>query len=222
MIQFIDLGKISYESAYEKQEAYFNKVLQRKNEAGHPAENYVLFCEHPHVYTLGKSGDENNLLVNQLQLRNIEAEFHKTNRGGDITYHGPGQIVAYPIFNLEDFNLGVKQYVFSLEQVIIKTLELYKIKGFRLEKATGVWVNNLENQPEKVCAIGIRTSRYITMHGFAFNITTDLNYFDYINPCGFTDKKATSLSKILNKNIDIDEIKRHLKTFFLAIFENNK
>ena len=149
--------------------------------------NYLLFVEHPHVYTLGKSGDQDNMLMNSIQLQAKDATFYKIDRGGDITYHGPGQLVAYPILDLELFSLGVKAYVEKLEDVIINTIARYGLEGHRMKGATGVWLDpEVLGKARKICAIGIKVSRYISMHGFAFNINTDLNYFDYINPCGFT------------------------------------
>jgi len=173
---------------------------------------YVLFCEHTNVYTLGKSGNDQNLLIDYIQLQAKNVEFFHTNRGGDITYHGPGQIVGYPIIDLDKHKLGVKKYIFQLENSIIELLEDYKIQAERLEGATGVWLDtNKSGMARKICAIGVRVSRGITMHGFAFNVNTDLKYFDYINPCGFTDKGVTSLAKELGYNLDFDVVKQQLK-----------
>ncbi|MDA3780834.1 MAG: lipoyl(octanoyl) transferase LipB [Bacteroidales bacterium] len=178
----------------------------------------VLFCEHPHVYTLGKSGQQNNLLVNDEFLRKINAKYYKINRGGDITYHGPGQIVGYPIIDLEKFNLQVKQYIAKLEDSIIYTLKEYNIESGRISGSTGVWLDGESSKARKICAIGVKASRFITMHGFAFNINTDLQYFNHINPCGFLDKGVTSLEKELGKKVDIEDVKDKLKVNMQKVF----
>jgi lipoyl(octanoyl) transferase len=216
--RFHDLGLIEYQKAWDFQEKLFAENL-RKKMAGLPTENHLIFCEHPHVYTLGKSGSENNLLANNAMLKKSGATFFKTNRGGDITYHGPGQIVGYPIFDLENFGLGVKEYIHFLEETIIVFLKDFGITGDRLDGATGVWLDPEEpGKARKICAIGVKASRHITMHGFAFNINTDLNFFNLINPCGFTDKAVTSLQKELNTEIDMKTAKKitleKLKTIF--------
>jgi len=206
--EFHDLGLIDYKSAWEFQENLFNQNLQKKL-SGEPTENHLIFCEHPHVYTLGKSGSESNLLANNEMLKQTGATFFKTNRGGDITYHGPGQIVGYPIFNLECFGLGVKEYIFKLEETIIESLAEFGIHGERMEGATGVWLEpTVAGKTRKICAIGVKASRHITMHGFAFNINTNLKYFQMINPCGFTDKAVTSLQHELGIEIDMHLAKR--------------
>ncbi|MCK9612661.1 MAG: lipoyl(octanoyl) transferase LipB [Bacteroidales bacterium] len=220
-VKFRDLRLISYDRAYEIQEQIFNKIIFHKT--GKPiieneVLNHLLFCEHPHVYTLGKSGSENNLLIDYIQLQAKNAVFHRTNRGGDITYHGPGQIVGYPILDLEQFNMGVKTYVHAIEESIILTLSEYNIAAGRLEGATGVWLEAHSSHARKICAIGIRTSRYVSMHGFAFNVNTDLTYFNYINPCGFTDKAVTSLQKELNKFCDVEDVKLKLKENISKVF----
>lgn len=211
--QFINLGLIKYQEAWDYQEKLFGELMDSKKEGETPARNYLIFCQHPHVYTLGKSGKEQNLLINALQLQDHDAQFVKTNRGGDITYHGPGQLVGYPIFDLEQFNIGIKEYIYKLEQAIIETLKDLYIKSERLEKASGVWLDtHIPQKTRKICSIGVRSSRWITMHGFAFNINTDLNYFSYINPCGFTDKKMTSVSNELGKTeTDFDKLSSLLK-----------
>ncbi|MFA6923355.1 MAG: lipoyl(octanoyl) transferase LipB [Bacteroidales bacterium] len=221
-IIFKDLGLIDYKKAWALQEELFNKVLEAKlSKEKSESVNYLLFCEHPHVYTLGKSGEKNNLLIDHIQLKAKNATFYKTNRGGDITYHGPGQIVGYPILNLENFKLGVKSYIFNLEEAIINTLKEYGIEASRLAGATGVWLDiDVKTRVRKICAIGVRVSRYVTMHGFAFNINTDLSYFNYINPCGFIDKGVTSMEKELNKKIDIEEVKNVLKEKIYKVFGN--
>jgi len=220
---FRDLGLFDYKEAWDYQESLFNEVINYKTGKLLPEKNavnnYLLFCEHPHVYTLGKSGSEKNLLINYLQLQAKNAVFYKTNRGGDITYHGPGQIVGYPILDLEQFKLGVKTYIFSLEESIIQTLAYYGIKAERLDGATGVWLDTETPKVRKICAIGVRTSRYVSMHGFAFNVNTDLNYFNYINPCGFTDKAVTSLAKELGVAVNMDDVKKILLRKISEVFD---
>ena len=223
---FRDLGSIDYMKAWDYQENLFNEVLASKQaNANLPAEqknlseNYLLFCEHPHVYTLGKSGNEQNMLLNMLQLQAKEATFHKINRGGDITYHGPGQIVGYPILNLEAYDMGIKKYIDTLEQAIINCIADYGIVGTRLKGATGVWLDTGKPTVRKIAAIGVRVSRWVSMHGFAFNVNTDLKYFEYINPCGFVDKGVTSLKKELGKELDIEEVKHNLKMHISKLFD---
>ena len=216
-----DLGIISYAKAWDLQKELFNEVWANKKENRKDAAQHLLFCEHPHVYTIGKSGKDTNLLVNEDQLKNYGAELFHIDRGGDITYHGPGQLVAYPIFDLQNMRLGVKNYVHQLEEVVIKTLEHYQITATRLEGATGVWLDAQTPQARKICAIGVKASHFITMHGFAFNIHTDLNYFNYINPCGFTDKGVTSLAKELNQELDMHEVKSIVLENFKSIFDLN-
>ena len=221
MIQTIckDLGKIDYQEAWDYQKTIFSEVLENKQK--NIPLNYFLLCEHPHVYTLGKSGSENNLLIDYIQLQAKDATFYKIDRGGDITYHGPGQIVGYPIIDLEAFNLSVKNYVFNIEEVIINTLKALSIQSERLEGATGVWIDPNSPKARKICAIGIKASRYITMHGFAFNVNTDLSYFNYINPCGFTDKSVTSLEKEFGEKQDFEKIKELVKENFSKVFKTD-
>ena len=178
---------------------------------GLPTENYLVFCEHPHVYTLGKSGDEQNLLLDLIQLQAKNATFVRSNRGGDITYHGPGQVVGYPIFDLSNFELGLKQYIFRIEEAIIQTLLQYNISTTRLEGSTGVWLDTGTPLCRKICAIGVRSSRFVTMHGFALNINTQLEYFNYIHPCGFIDKGVTSMEKELGGYVDMAQLKERLR-----------
>jgi lipoyl(octanoyl) transferase len=221
-----DLGLIKYQQAWDYQKNLFHQVMEMKkfNDDLPVCEkninyNYLLFCEHPHVYTLGKSGTEQNLLVNQDLLKEKGVEFFKIDRGGDITYHGPGQVVGYPIFNLEEFDLGVKQYIFNIEESIIQTLQHYSVKGERLEGATGVWLDiNNPAKTRKICAIGVKASRYVTMHGFALNVNTDLEYYNYINPCGFIDKGVTSMEKELGRKMDMNEVKLKLLKSFESVF----
>lgn len=209
---FKDLGLIKYKEAWDYQEKLHNSLKEAKITGKEITSEYLLFCEHPNVYTIGKSGNNDNLLLDYLQLQEKNVEFFHTNRGGDITYHGPGQIVGYPIIDLDLRKIGVKKYIWLLEEAIIKTLEEYGITAGRMDSATGVWLDT--DNPlaaRKITAIGVKVSRAITMHGFAFNINTDLQYFNYINPCGFTDKGVTSLAKELGKEFDTQEVKNKLK-----------
>jgi len=210
MIQYIDWDLIEYNEAWAKQEELFNATISVKKN-GDITNNYLVFCEHPHVYTLGKSGDEENLLLNYIQLQAQDAIFVKSNRGGDITYHGPGQVVGYPIFDLANFGLGLKQYIHKLEQAIIHTLSTYGIQSTRMDGATGVWLDVGLPTCRKICAIGVRSSRFVTMHGFALNVNTDLTYFGHINPCGFVDKGVSSMSKELGLEIDMSALKSILR-----------
>lgn len=215
---FIDLGLIEYRKAWDYQEMLFQENLKNKM-TGKPTSNHLIFCEHDHVYTLGKSGSENNLLVHNKQLQKLGVTFIKTNRGGDITYHGPGQIVGYPILDLENFGLGVKTYIHQLEESIIHVLDIYGIKGERLEGATGVWLDSkIPGKARKICAIGVRASRHITMHGFAFNINTDLKFFQMINPCGFTDKQVTSMEQETGHKMDFEKMKLQTKEKLDEVF----
>lgn len=216
-IQSIDWGLIEYNEAWQKQEELFQKTIKDKSE-GLATENYLIFCEHPHVYTLGKSGDEQNMLLNFIQLQAKNATFVHTNRGGDITYHGPGQIVGYPIFDLDSFHMGLKQYIYNIEEAIIRTLVHYNIKSERLQGATGVWLDVGKPNCRKICAIGVRSSRFVTMHGFALNVNSNLEYFSYINPCGFVDKGVTSVEKELGHSVDIELFKDLLRSEILKIF----
>ncbi len=224
-IIFRDLGLIDFKEAWDYQEQLLNEIVDQKllnrNSANFKLQtsNYLLFCEHPHVYTLGKSGTEDHLLLDEKQLDDNNATFYKINRGGDITYHGPGQVVGYPILNLDYFFNDIHKYLRLLEEVIIRTLAEYNIPGERIDKLTGVWLD--ANDPErarKICAFGVRCSRWVTMHGFAFNINTDLNYFSNIIPCGITDKKVTSLKQELGKEIVPVEVKEKLKKHFSDLF----
>jgi len=208
-VEFEELGTIDYKKAWDYQEELFQRSLELKanNKKAH---NYLLFCEHPHVYTLGKSGDKRNLLLNEDLLKHKKATFYKINRGGDITYHGPGQIVVYPIIDLEQFNINIKDYICKIEEAIISTLSEFNIIAERLEGATGIWLDTNNTKTRKICAIGVRASRYITMHGFAFNVNTNLEYFTYINPCGYIDKGVTSMKKELVKEQNMEEVKKVL------------
>lgn len=216
-ITTLDWGLIEYNEAWQKQEDIFNKTLLQKQN-NEQTQNYLILCEHPHVYTLGKSGNEQNLLLNYIQLQAKNAQFVHTNRGGDITYHGPGQIVGYPIFDLENFEIGLKQYIYNIEEAVILTLDKYNIQSERLSGASGVWLDVGKPTCRKICAIGVRSSKFVTMHGFALNVNTQLEYFNYINPCGFTDKGVTSLEKELGLKIDVEEVKKNLEMFLTKIF----
>jgi lipoyl(octanoyl) transferase len=225
-VLYKDLGLIGFSEAWEYQKKLMASLQELKLanlelpfcEQIHPC-NYLLFCEHPHVYTLGKSGKENNLLVNKEFLTKKRAEFFRIDRGGDITYHGPGQIVGYPIFDLQSFGIGVKQYVQNIEEAIILTLKKYALKGERLSGATGVWLDvNKPGKTRKICAIGVKVSRGITMHGFAFNVKTNLDYYNYINPCGFTDKGVTSLVKETYIDLNIGKVKLDIVASFEEVF----
>jgi lipoyl(octanoyl) transferase len=224
-VYFQDLGLIGYKDAWEYQEKLFQEVSQAKKaiQSDNPATditpNYLLFCEHNHVYTLGKSGHTENLLIDHIQLKARDAEFFHIDRGGDITYHGPGQIVGYPILNLEYFVTGVRDYIFKLEQAVILLLNDLGLDATRLEGAIGVWLDVNTPRARKICAIGVRTSRWVSMHGFAFNVNTNLDYFSFINPCGFTDKAVTSLEKELGKPQDIQKIREALKMKIAEVFE---
>ncbi|RHJ83186.1 lipoyl(octanoyl) transferase LipB [Parabacteroides sp. AM08-6] len=215
---YYDLGYIDYADALKRQTIAFNALLDAKVH-GMQGENQLLFCEHAPVLTIGKSGKDTNLLIPQdlLQARGIS--FYHINRGGDITYHGPGQITGYPIFDLDCWHLGLKQYISKLEEIIIIFLALYGIKGERLNGATGVWIDPLvKGCARKICAIGVKSSRFVTMHGFALNINTDLSYFSLINPCGFTDKGVTSLEKELGEKQDFEKAKKQLFSLFTEMF----
>lgn len=217
-IEFKDLGLMDYQKAWDYQEECFNKLVdfKLKPEGNTQPVRTLLFCEHPHVYTLGKSGDEANLLIRQDFLNKIKATYYKTNRGGDITYHGPGQIVGYPILDLENLDLGLKQYVAILENSIITLLQDYEIQATHMEGATGVWLDvDHPVKARKICAIGVRSSRHVTMHGFALNVNTNLDYFTYINPCGFETKGVTSMSKELGKELNMEAVKSELKQILM-------
>jgi lipoyl(octanoyl) transferase len=216
---FQNLGLVEYKEAWAFQEKCFDEVVQAKlNHIEHPG--YLLFCEHPHVFTLGKSGDESNFLIHEELLKQIGATYFQTNRGGDITYHGPGQIVGYPIIDLEKFHIALKDYIYKLEESIILALASYQIEGHHLPGATGVWLDvDIPYKTRKICAIGVKASRFVTMHGFALNVNTNLNYFTYINPCGFTDKGVTSIEKELGRKIDFAEAEQIVLSSLKQVFE---
>tara|TARA_B100000073_G_C23607799_1_gene523225 strand:+ start:185 stop:880 length:696 start_codon:yes stop_codon:yes gene_type:complete len=223
-VRFEDLGLIDYKKCWDYQESIFAKTLaiktkNRKENTDVATQNTLIFCEHPHVYTLGKSGDEKNLLVNEAYLKSRGASFYKINRGGDITYHGPGQIVGYPILDLENFFTDIHKYLRLLEEAVILTLKEYGLNGERSDGETGVWFNVGTQKARKICALGVKTSRWVSMHGLAFNINSDLSYFGNIIPCGIVDKQVTSLQKELNKKMDIKEVKSKLKNHIAELFE---
>mgnify|MGYP002725486603 CR=1 FL=1 len=223
-VTYRNIGLIDYKEAWDYQENLFNEIVSikeknRKNATKEPSHNYLLFCEHPHVYTIGKSGKEDNLLISEEFLRSKGASLIKINRGGDITYHGPGQIVGYPILDLDDFGVSIKNYIYGLEEVLIRTLQHYDIVASRVAGATGVWLDAGNPQNErKICAIGVRTSHWVSMHGFAFNVNTNLDYFGYIVPCGIQGKSVTSLKQELGVQVDISEVQDILKQEFQNVF----
>jgi len=211
-IIFQDLGSIAYREAWDYQEKLYDELMKKKLSGEKKFPGYLLFCEHNPVFTIGKSGSEKNLLINEQMLAREGIEFYHINRGGDITYHGPGQIVGYPILDLEQFGLGIKSYIDKLEESVIQTLKAFGLTAGRLAGATGVWLDPASPaKARKICAIGVKASRHITMHGFAFNVNTDLSFYQYINPCGFIDKGVTSLEKELGARQDIEEVKGVLK-----------
>ena len=211
---FQDLGLIPYREAWDYQEKLFREMMAKKLSGEKSFPGYLLFCEHPPVFTLGKSGSQDNLLINEPMLAQQGIEFYKINRGGDITFHGPGQIVGYPILDLEQLKLGIRSYIELLEESVIRLLKDYGITASRLPGATGVWLDpDKPSAARKICAIGVKAGRHITMHGFAFNVNTDLSYYQYINPCGFVDKGITSMEKELGEGQDFGEVKQLLKSY---------
>ena len=218
---------MDYKACWDYQEKLFNETVNLKisnrdlpEEKQIPTKNYLLFVEHPHVYTLGKSGDEKNLLLNEKQLLEKHANYYKINRGGDITYHGPGQLVAYPILDLDNFFTDIHKYLRLLEETIILTLKEYGVESGRSKGETGVWLDADDKfKARKICAMGVRCSRWVTMHGWGFNVNSDLNYFTNIIPCGINDKAVTSLNKEIGRDVDMAEIKEKLKKNFSELFE---
>lgn len=217
---FIDLGLKDYKECWDYQEELLAAVTADKLTLKSPsAKNFFLLVEHPHVYTLGKSGDEKNLLAAGDFLKKIEATFYKINRGGDITYHGPGQLVGYPIIDLEFYKIGVREYIEKMEDAIIATIAEFGLTGGRKEGATGVWLDAAHKvRARKICAIGVRVSRYVTMHGFALNVNTDMRYFNYINPCGFSSFGVTSIQQELGRDIDMKQVIDLIKLNFNALY----
>lgn len=212
------LGRTEYSEAWEIQKRLFEELLRQKRE-GAPEEQYLLFVEHPHVYTLGKSGHESNLLVNEQFLKQIGATYFHTDRGGDVTYHGLGQLVGYPILDLEHIGVSLRDYIWSIEESIIRTVAEYGIMADRLEGATGVWLDPHSPRARKICAIGVKASHFVTMHGFALNVTTDLSYFSHINPCGFTDKGVTSIEKETGLRPTLEEVEERFAAHFSKILK---
>lgn len=226
-VKFQDLGLIDYKQAWDYQETLHaeivnRKLANRKNIPDHQIQDsahHLLFCEHPHVYTLGRSGHEHHLLVDENELKEKKATFYKNNRGGDITYHGPGQLVGYPILDLENFFTDIHKFLRYLEEAIILTLQEYGIEGGRIPGLTGVWIDADDKiKARKICAFGVRCSRWVTMHGFAFNVNTDLGYFGNIIPCGIQDKAVTSLEKELGEKIEMNEVKKKVKKHLSDLF----
>ena len=218
-----DLGVLSYEDSWEHQKTIFdniisqkikNRTLKKKNKT----DNYLLIVEHKPIFTIGKSGDTSNLLLDTKQLKSKNIEFKKINRGGDITFHGSGQVVGYPILDLDNFFTDIGQYLRTLEEVIISAIGFFGLKGYRINGETGVWVKDKSNSDKKICAFGIKASRWVTMHGFALNVNTDLKYFDYIVPCGISDKGVTSLEETLNKKITTKMVKQKIYENFARLF----
>lgn len=231
-VEFRDLGLMEYAKAFAYQEKLLNRTVQIKmqNRSGESepdfspetTPNYLFMVEHPHVYTLGKSGHEENMLANAEKLKEIDATFVRTNRGGDITYHGYGQIVGYPVLDLENFKPDIHLYMRNLEEVIIKTIADFGLKGERSKGETGVWLDTGKPYARKICAMGVKTSRWVTMHGFALNVNTDMRYFDYIVPCGIKDKQVTSLQRELERKlspVEFSRVKNSIKNYFEEVFE---
>ncbi|MCS3553375.1 MULTISPECIES: lipoyl(octanoyl) transferase LipB [unclassified Sphingobacterium] len=222
-VTFIDWGLVDYQEAWDRQEEIFNKTLavkheNRVNSTELPTENFLIFNEHPHVYTLGKSGKPEHLLLDEKALEEKEATYYKINRGGDITYHGPGQIVGYPILDLDNFFTDIHLYLRTLEEAIILTLNDYGIQAGRYPSFTGVWIDGDNEKARKICAMGVRASRWVTMHGFAFNVNADLSYFGNIVPCGIDDKDVTSMERELGYKPNINEVKDKLKGHIANLF----
>ena len=223
-VKYKSLGLINYEESWKKQESIFNKIIDTKIKNRNlqkeiKTDNYILSCSHPHVYTLGKSGDEKNLLIDENIIEKKNLEFFKINRGGDITYHGPGQIVIYPILDLENFFTDIHKYLRSLEEAVILTLKEYNIESGRIKNYTGVWIDIESDTPRKICALGVKTSRWVTMHGLALNVNTDLNFFKNIIPCGINDKEVTSISKEVGQVIKIKDVEKKLLNNLSKVFE---
>ena len=225
-IKFKDLGIMDYSTAWEYQENLMKNTIEikmknRKSPVEQMMEtpNYFLFVEHPNVYTLGKSGDENNMLISTETLEKINASYVKTNRGGDITYHGYGQIVGYPVLDLENFFTDIHRYMRNLEEVIILTMADYGLKGERSQGETGVWLDVGKPFARKICAMGVKASRWVTIHGFAFNVNTDMRYFEHIIPCGIKGKQVTSLERELGQKLNIEEVKNKIKRHFSEVFK---
>lgn len=226
-VKFINLGNIDYKEAWDYQTELFDEVVSKKitnrklpEDQEVPTDNFIIFCQHPHVYTLGKSGLEEHLLLDENGLKEKNATYYKINRGGDITYHGPGQLVGYPILDLDNFFTDIHKYLRMLEEAVILTLNDYGIDAGRIEGLTGVWIDyEKQVNPRKICALGVKSSRWVTMHGFAFNINPDLNYFNNIVPCGIDDKAVTSLEQELGKNVEMKEVAKKLLAHISHLFD---
>lgn len=223
IVHFQDLGLIDYQEAWDFQEELFKKTIDlkiriRNGESDLKTENHLLFCEHPHVFTLGKSGSIANLLLNESGLEQKEAKYYKINRGGDITYHGPGQLVAYPIFDLDQFFTDIHKYMRFLEEAVILTLKEFGISAGRVEGLTGVWIEGNTARARKICAMGVKSSRWVTMHGIGFNVNSDLTYFAHIIPCGIDDKAVTSMQQELGKPVDMGQVSAVLKEKLAHLF----
>lgn len=218
-VVFQNLGLIRYKEAWDYQEKLFESVLQSKQNKSEDKQQFLLFCEHEPVYTMGKSGNRQNLLIAEHVYKSKNIDYYPIDRGGDITFHGPGQLVAYPIIDMEEFGVGVKLYVNKLEDVVIRALQSFGIAAEKDEKAMGVWIDAQHPaKARKICAIGVRASRFVTMHGLALNVNTNLDYFNYINPCGFTDRGVTSMQKELGREIDFKEVSERMKQAFIDVF----
>lgn len=228
-VAFRQLGLIDYQEAWSYQEKLFVEIVDLKisnrkleESSQKPTPNYLLFCQHPHVYTLGKSGEESHLLLDTEGLQQANATYYKINRGGDITYHGPGQLVGYPILDLDNFFTDIHKYLRLLEEAVILTLKDYGVESGRIEGLTGVWIDHeAQLNPRKICALGVKSSRWVTMHGFAFNIDPDLRYFEHIVPCGIPDKAVTSLTQELGTSVPLDDVGGKLLRHFARLFEAN-
>ena len=221
---FQDWGLLDYQAAWEKQEMIFSatidvKVANRTNDTEQPVPNHLILVEHPHVFTLGKSGEAKNLLLDEDGLKANHASFYKINRGGDVTYHGPGQIVGYPILDLDNFFTDIHLYLRTLEQAVIDTLGEFGIEGGRYPGYTGVWIDAENDKARKICALGVRCSRWVTMHGFALNVNTDLDYFSHIIPCGIDDKAVTSMKQELGREVDVEHVKKILVNNIASLFK---
>ncbi len=226
-VEYKDIGQKDYKETWDLQATIFNKLVDSKNQDnrdeiknGSQLPGTLIFVEHPHVYTLGKSGSEDNLLIDTARLQSRGATFYRIDRGGDITYHGPGQLVGYPIFDLEQIGIGMKEYIFRIEEAVINTVKIFGLKASRLKGATGVWLDAGDaGKSRKICAIGVKASRFVTMHGFAFNVNTDLSYFNFINPCGFTDKGVTSLKEETGRAHEMGYVKELVRNNLREVFD---
>ena len=215
---FKNLGLVDFKRAWDIQESLLREAIKNKRK-NKQTKSFLLFCQHPHVYTLGKSGDVKNLLLNEDGLKKHNANFYKINRGGDITYHGPGQLVVYPIFDLDNFFTDIHLYLRKLEEAVIKTLKSFKIKSGRIKDHTGVWVNHKSEKAKKICAMGVKSSRWVTMHGLALNVKTDLNYFNNIIPCGINDKTVTSIENELNTSLSLKKVENEIIKNLFKVFK---